>query len=77
MHFSIFLVYSSSWTHTDINNIGYTTHRGSDLTNYYRRSAMTLTCGYFRLTASQLLLTWVNNLGAISKCDRYASKRVD
>jgi len=38
---------------------------------------MTLTCGYFRLTASQLLLTWVNNLGAISKCDRYASKRVD
>ena len=42
-HFSIFLlVYSKSWTHTDINNIGYKTHRGSTLTNYYRRSAMTL-----------------------------------
>jgi len=40
MHFSIFLVYSKSWTHTDINNIGY--KRGSALTNYYRRSAMTL-----------------------------------
>jgi len=42
MHFSIFLVYSKSQAHTDINNIGYKTHRGSALTNYYRRSAMTL-----------------------------------
>jgi len=31
-------------------------------------------CGYFRLRASQLLLTCVNNLGAIHKCDRYAGK---
>jgi len=42
MHFSIFLVYSKSWTHTDINNVGCKTHRGSALTNYYRRSAMTV-----------------------------------
>jgi len=42
MHFSIFLVYLKSWTHTHINNIGYETHRRSVLTNYYRRSAMTL-----------------------------------
>jgi len=27
MRFSIFLVYSKSWTHTDINNISYKTHR--------------------------------------------------
>jgi len=33
---------SKSWTHTDINNIVYKTHGGSALTNYYRRSAMTL-----------------------------------
>jgi len=38
-HFSCF---SKSWTHTDINNIGCNTYRGSALTNYYRRSAMTL-----------------------------------
>jgi len=38
---------------------------------------MTLNCGYFRLTASQLLLTCVNNLGASPKCDRHAGKRVD
>jgi len=42
MHFSIFLIYSKSWTHSVINNIGYKTHRESALTNYYRRSAMTL-----------------------------------
>jgi len=41
MHFSIFLVYANSWSHTDINNIGYKTHRSSALTNYYRRSAIT------------------------------------
>jgi len=35
MHFSIFLVCSQSWTHTDINNIGYKTHRGSALTTHY------------------------------------------
>jgi len=29
-------------THTDINNIGCKTHKGSALTNYYRRSAKTL-----------------------------------
>jgi len=40
--FSFILVYSKSWTHTDINNIGYKTHRGSALTNYYRRSAVNL-----------------------------------
>jgi len=33
-------------------------------------------CGYFRLTASQLLLTCVNNLGEIPKCDLHAGKRV-
>jgi len=42
MHFSIFLVYSKSRTHTDINNICYKTHRGSASTHCYRRSAMTL-----------------------------------
>jgi len=79
MRFSIFLVYSKSWTQTDINNIGYKTRRGSALTNYYRRSAMTSNCDYFRLTASQLLLTCMNNLGstggigAIPECDRHAA----
>jgi len=29
-------------SHTDINNIGCRTHKGSALTNYYRRSATTL-----------------------------------
>jgi len=38
----MFLIYSKSWTHTDIDNIGYKTHRISALTDYYRRSAMTL-----------------------------------
>jgi len=42
MPFSIFLVYSKSWTHTDINNTGYKTQRVSALTNCYRRSAMIL-----------------------------------
>ena len=43
MRFSIFLVYSKSWTHTNINNISYKTHRGSALTSYYyQRSAMTV-----------------------------------
>jgi len=41
MHFSIFLVYSKSWTHTS-NNINYKTHRKSALTNYYQCFAMTL-----------------------------------
>jgi len=37
-----FFIYSKSWTHTDINNIGCKTLRGSASTNCYRRSAMTL-----------------------------------
>jgi len=41
MHFSNFLVYAKSWSHTDINNIGYKAHRSSALTNYYRRSPIT------------------------------------
>jgi len=37
-----FFLFIQNPGHTDINNIGYKTHRGSALTNYYRRSAMTL-----------------------------------
>ena len=69
-----FFVYSKSWTHTDIHNIGYKTHRGSALTNCYRRSAMTLNCGYFRLTASQLLLTCAKILGASSAATGFWAK---
>jgi len=32
---------------------------------------------YCRLTASQLLLTCGNNLGAIPRCDRHVGKRVN
>jgi len=60
MHFSIFLVYSKSWTHADINNIGCKTHRGPALTNYYTAFGNDFNCDYFRVTASQLLLTCVN-----------------
>jgi len=41
--------------HTDINNIGNKTHRGSALTNYYRRPSM-FNCGDFRLTATTLIV---------------------
>jgi len=38
-----FFLFFKSWSHTDINNLGCKTHKGPALTNYYRRSAMTLT----------------------------------
>jgi len=47
--FFLFIQNPGQWTRTDINNIGYKTHRGPALTNYYRVFGNDFNCGYFRL----------------------------
>jgi len=63
--------------HTPISIISVTNLTGYLLNQLLSTFGNDFNCGCFRLIANQLLLTCVNNIGAIPKRDRHAGKRVE